>query len=328
MRWTQGIATEIRSIPFATILNAFWTRYSTMQVPAISNHVMTRILGRRLTGKLMPRLKKPLTIWAARPFRALRAQYGLDPEGAKDLFSVMEAGLMLLADIPEFSATESLPPHCHYVGPILCESAWKDWSPPGWLDELDPKRPTVYVTQGSTGSPRLFEEAATALANTSYQVIMTTAGKLRNGRSFPENVRAVDFAPGLRIMDRSDVVVCHGGNGTVNQAILTGCPIVGLPGHVDQSLNIARVQELGMGIELESGKGFGRRLSRALETVILDPSYREAARRMQRVAARFDGPVAAAALLHRYVEEVYRHRNRGHQDSKATVSALRSELCM
>src|SRR5207248_194812 len=145
--------------------------------------------------------------------------------------------------------TKNLPANMRYVGPIL----WQPRMPaPCWLDQLHPEKPTVYFTAGSSGHAKIFDFAVNAFGNTGYQVVMTTGGQPFEMTQRPKNIFIADFAPGLDLMQRSSVVVSHGGNGTVYQAIAAGCPLIGMPSHLDQDFNLQRVRDLGIGIRLSA----------------------------------------------------------------------------
>lgn len=300
MRWTAHLATELKDVPYATICNGFWTRFSTTPFPALPNHVTTRVLGEPMAARLVAASQGTITRWASKAYQQLRTHHGLAPTGTRDIYDIIEADLVLLADIPEFAATHGLPDHYHYVGPILWESDWANWQPEPWFHRLDGSRPVVYVTVGSTGARELFGEVVRRFGNTDVLVVMTTAGRV-DVSGAPENIICVDYAPGRLVMERSDVVVCHGGNGTMNQAILAGCPVVGLPEHVDQALNLERARELGWARSLQRTRNLGERLELAVRTVISTPSYRASVRRLQEAAGRWDGPRMAAERLSAFV---------------------------
>jgi UDP:flavonoid glycosyltransferase YjiC (YdhE family) len=63
-----------------------------------------------------------------------------------------------------------------------------------------------------------------------------------------QNLRITrDFNEFERCIAETDVVICHGGNGTINHALAHGIPLVLLPMFREQELNSQRVRELGLG---------------------------------------------------------------------------------
>jgi MGT family glycosyltransferase len=301
MHWTLHTSAELAGVPYASITNACWTNYDASPIYAFDDHFSTRLMGRRLATRMMPRLKEALASYWALAYRRLRRRWGLDPDRARNIFQVIEGNLTLLADIPEYAPTRDLPENIHYVGPILWNSQWKDWTPPTWFQELDPARPTVYFTLGSSGEVDYFRQVRDVFSGTRFQVIMTTGGLVAGVDNLPSNIHVLDFAPGLEIMKRSDVVLNHGGNGTIYQAIAAGIPIIGIPAHVDQERNLQRVEDLGFGLKLREKTCTGETILDAVNEVVHNRKYRHAARELQQAALKYDGPVAAAELIDRFL---------------------------
>lgn len=76
-------------------------------------------------------------------------------------------------------------------------------------------------------------------------------------------------------MEKSDVVICRGGNGTIYQAMSKGVLIIGIPTMHDQEWNFDRVQDLGFGIHLSELKFKSDHLIRAVEAIFTNEAYRE-----------------------------------------------------
>ena len=63
------------------------------------------------------------------------------------------------------------------------------------------------------------------------------------------NVRTfLDFST---LLPEVDLMICHGGNGTVNLALSSGVPVLGIPSHFEQEWNLQAVEELGFGETLD-----------------------------------------------------------------------------
>jgi UDP:flavonoid glycosyltransferase YjiC (YdhE family) len=52
-------------------------------------------------------------------------------------------------------------------------------------------------------------------------------------------------------MDKVDIVICHGGNGTAYQALAYGVPLLFFSGNFEQEWNIQRIIEMELGARLE-----------------------------------------------------------------------------
>jgi MGT family glycosyltransferase len=293
MHWTLCASCAVTKVPYVSITNAHWTNYFAVALRAFDGHFTTRLFGERLAARVVPLLKKYLGAYWSLPYQRFKKENNLSRDYS-NLFSLIEGDITLLADIPEFGPTANLPPTMSYVGPILWQPRLAD---PEWLDELDPTKPTLYFTMGSSGSPKFFEDAIDTFGHSNYQVIMTTGGLFDGSGRLPKNVFIAKYAPGLRLMEKSDIVINHGGNGTVYQAIAAGAPIIGIPTHLDQDINLQRVEDLGFGIKLRSRQSDARDLVRAVERILSDGSYRQNALKLQASFRRFNGPHMAAERI-------------------------------
>jgi len=294
-RLTLGSSCERFGVPYAAILNASWTNYFDAPLRAPEHLGVTRLLGRPLTTRLLPVVKAAILWLDARPFRRYRKRTGLAPRS--NIWDVWRGDLNLMVDTPDYAPTRDLPPSFRYVGPIVWEP---DLPPPEWLGALDPERPVLYFTMGSTGHARFFELAVELFGGTESQVVMTTAGMVDLGE-VPDNVFVAEYAPGSAIMEVADVVICQGGNGTIYQALAHGVPIVGIPTMHDQEFNLDRVEALEAGIQLSELRFRPEDLVAAVERLLGEARYREGARRQQGVLEQYDGPSMAATAIEEFL---------------------------
>jgi UDP:flavonoid glycosyltransferase YjiC (YdhE family) len=173
----------------------------------------------------------------------------------------------------------------HPEGPL------PDW----WQGRSDP---LVYVTFGST-TGRLpiavptFRAALEAVAGLPARVLLTI-GRTLDAESLgpvPANVHVEAWIPQAGVLPEAAVVVCHGGSGTTFGALAAGVPLVVVPLFADQPANGRVVAAAGAGalVEPESPAGGEMsplrqsdvpRLRSAIEAVLGEPSYSEAAKRI------------------------------------------------
>jgi UDP:flavonoid glycosyltransferase YjiC (YdhE family) len=104
----------------------------------------------------------------------------------------------------------------------------------------------------------------------------------------PAHVRVERYVPQTRVLPHCDVVVSHGGSGTVLATLALGLPQVCMPQGADQFLNAAAVASAGVGISLMPGEGDAVR--DAIVRVLDDASFRVAAGRVRSSIASMPSP--------------------------------------
>lgn len=242
-RLSLNISAEIAGIAYQNIVSGYMIRYYSAPQSPPQTFPAVRMLGRRLSSAMFPLLKRATLKYYAINFNRYRRRHGLDR--VRDIFDVISSPHgNFIADIPEYTPCNELPDHYQFVGPLIWEP---DIARPDWLSSLEPNRPSVYVTMGSTGNSEAFLKTLTVLRDAGYQVMTTTGGHLREA---PEGVFACDFAPGSALLRHSDAVICHGGNLTIYQAVRERVPVVAIPTFHDQEINVDRIEALQWGVGL------------------------------------------------------------------------------
>jgi UDP:flavonoid glycosyltransferase YjiC (YdhE family) len=235
--------------------------------------------------------------------RARRA-VGLPPLGLSFIDTFLGDYLYLQSTVPSFEYPRSdLPPHVHFIGPLLPE-AGVDFLPPRWWPELAGSRKVVLLTQGTvaTGPDQLLAPAIRALADEPVLVIATTGGPtsaLRDalGGALPANVRVERFVPYAELMPHVDLLVTNGGYGTVQQALAQGVPIVVAGATEDKPENAARIAWSGVGVRIKAQSPEPARLLAAVREALEQPRYRERAQAIAAEMAGYDAARMGADLL-------------------------------
>jgi MGT family glycosyltransferase len=211
--------------------------------------------------------------------------------------------LYLVPSSPAFDyARDDLPASVRYVGPCLWNRP-SDERAPAWIADLPTDRPLVYVSEGTVHrrEPRLLHAAIAGLRDRPVQVVITT-GRHRDPRELglgdiPGNVRVERFVPLSDLLPRTAVVVTTGGSGTVMASLAHGVPLVVAPSDWDQHENAWRVAWSGAGVRLPFRGCRPAPVRAAIERVVQEPSFRQAAARLRDDLARRGGAIEAAELL-------------------------------
>jgi MGT family glycosyltransferase len=174
---------------------------------------------------------------------------------------------------------------------------------PDWWNGTD--WPPVYLTFGSVAPtmdffPGLYRDALDALSLLPVRVLVTV-GRERDPAELgtvASNVHVARWVPQADVAPHADVIVCHGGSGTVRAALCSGVPTVVVPLFADQLYNARRVEELGAGIALDGVRGLGE----AVRRILGDRSYRAAAQRIAAAAQALPTVDVAPEIVHDLVD--------------------------
>ncbi len=161
--------------------------------------------------------------------------------------------------------------------------------------------PLVVVAPSTAQDPdgRLVRVALEALAGEPVRVLATTN---RRGADeplprAPENAVVVDWLSYSQAMAVADLVVCHGGHGTVARALGAGVPVLCCPAVGDMAENGARVAWSGAGLMLPWRLTSPRALRLAVRKALAEASLGTRAAEIASWAASNDGAERGAELV-------------------------------
>jgi len=109
--------------------------------------------------------------------------------------------------------------------------------------------------------------------------------------------------PSHRIMPRVALVVVTGGQGSMQTAMASGVPMVGIPLQPEQDLNVHLAERQGMAIGLAPSRARGPAMTGAVRRLLDQPRYREEAMRVRSLVSRIDGASNAAAAIRRHLDQ-------------------------
>ncbi|MFR2755392.1 MAG: glycosyltransferase [Eisenbergiella massiliensis] len=123
-------------------------------------------------------------------------------------------------------------------------------------DKLSSK-PLIYCSLGTMSerypNAEIFIKAVLSLfmVRPQWNLILSLGklGKTLEINDLPENIKVIDYAPQLEILKYADIVLTHGGYGTVKECIYYGVPMIVFSCSYDQHGNAARVHYHRIGIK-------------------------------------------------------------------------------
>ena len=202
--------------------------------------------------------------------------------------------LCLVATLPELEYPRRWPASVHVVGALQFELDHPRVEPPPG-DE-----PLVLVAPSTSQDPenRLLRACLDGLADAPVRVLATWNRRLPDRPlRVPANARLVEWLSYTKAMAEADVVVCHGGHGTVVRALSCGTVPVIVPAAGDMNENAARVAWAGLGVRLPRRFATPRAVRLAVAQALADPSLLDRVRAVAASPAATGGPARAAGLL-------------------------------
>jgi UDP:flavonoid glycosyltransferase YjiC (YdhE family) len=294
LRLSLAISAPLEKVPYAALINAYWSPFAERDGFPLPEHPIVKLLGvpiaERYFGRALPFVFRHF----ARPVNWLRRRHGLPDLGTLPEILTF-ADHTLFADIPSIVPTRGLPAHQRYVGYV-------PWSPvvplPDWWNHLDPKRPTIYATLGSSGHLRCLPAVLAATGSLGCQVLLATAGRVPPC-ALPAHVFAAEYLPGHLAARRADVVISNGGSTTGYQALAEGRPVLGIPFNLDQYLASQAIVRSGAGLIVRAGLADAGSVQSTLARLLDERSFGTQATALAADLGRSTAPTAFAGMVER-----------------------------
>jgi MGT family glycosyltransferase len=142
-------------------------------------------------------------------------------------------------------------------------------------------RPNLYCTLGtfSNTNAAVFRTVIDAVASLDVQALLTTGWGVDHTDlgSLPANVVVEDYIPQAQVLRQADLVVCHGGSGTMLASLAAGLPLVSLPQGADQFINAPWWSQSGAVTVIQPPDLTPESLASTITATLTDPALRLAA---------------------------------------------------
>lgn len=229
----------------------------------------------------------------------------------------------LIRDLPVLTGNPSeldLPhrqhPRLAYLGPLIrldrTEPALDGDDRTRWTALVEARRaaghdrrPLVYATLGTIAldDRDLLDRIVAAFAARPDRDLVLGLGGVVDPADLaplPDNVLALRWAPQLEILAEADVVVTHGGSGSLREAVHFGVPSVVYPtGHEanDQAGTASRVAHHRLGVVGDADGDGPEAIEAAVTTALTDPGIAAAVASMREVFRTADREGRAVAVI-------------------------------
>jgi MGT family glycosyltransferase len=128
-------------------------------------------------------------------------------------------------------------------------------------------------------------------------IVSVTDGIAPESLVAPANFSIRRWVPQLELLPHVDAFVTHGGMNSANEAMYNGVPVVALPFFGDQPIVAGQVAAHGAGIVLDPHALDAKSLLVAVERLVTEPSFREAAGKISADMKRTGGVVRALEVI-------------------------------
>lgn len=179
----------------------------------------------------------------------------------------------------------------------------------GWSEQADlpavltgtARRPRVYITLGTMAYGAVDVLRRAILETAAHEVDVVVAAGPDGDPSLlgelPANVHVARFLPQPDVLARVDLIVHHGGAGTMLGALENGVPQLVLPQGADQPFNAELVANAGAGRTLTNDEQAPGAIGAAVGALLADGPERETAKKYAWEMAALPGPAELAAGL-------------------------------
>ena len=180
-------------------------------------------------------------------------------------------------DVPE----KKLHSNVRYVGTPVDDADVKPdaWTLP-WPD--DDLRPLVLVSMSTLpqGQGPALHHIVEAVSGMQIRALVTLGPSLKKDDfAAADNVALEQFVPHSAILPQAAAIISQCGLGTLTKALRHGVPLLCMPLIADQPENAARIVSRGAGVLLRPDASAAD-IRAALERLLTEPSFREAARKL------------------------------------------------
>lgn len=238
------------------------------------------------------------TITFTAAFNATLARLAPAAPPVADAFAFTSPWLVLLNYPAELAAGRNIPRSAHFLGSCL-----RDEEPDRELESQMlglSRRPLVYVSFGTFLSARedVLRRVARALRDLPVNVVLASGpADVAAGQALPSGWIVRPVLPQLQVLRRADLVITHGGNNTLTEALTFGVPLLVGPFSSDQFDTAQDVLAGGVGAVFDPNRVEPQPFAARVRALLNDTRVRKKVRTLARSLQPHGGRDRAAALI-------------------------------
>lgn len=201
-----------------------------------------------------------------------------------NIFDMLESDYYFINDYSDFYNTSKYPNNMTFSGLLISQQKNDTLTDSNVLKILSSKnnRKKFFCSLGSVGDKdALFEiiKVFNSKHGKKYSGIILAPKeicKLEDAGQILDNSHVYitdQFVPAKMINDKVDIVICHGGQGTLQTAILSGTPVIGVVMQPEQDINLQHLSDYGAAIQIKKSKWSQHSILKSIETILATDSF-------------------------------------------------------
>ena len=175
-------------------------------------------------------------------------------------------------------------------------------------------KPLIYISLGTVikGATGFFKKCIQAFETEDVTVIISVGNQfdIQELGKLPEHIKVYASVPQLSVLEQADVFVTHGGMNSVSESLVYGVPMVVIPFMADQPTNARRIEEMGVGKQLDYKKVSSEVLHKTVMDVLADATIKENVVRMKEKMENCPGNLGGVQYIREYYEKVTQNRGK------------------
>lgn len=211
-------------------------------------------------------------------------------------FDMLRADTYLINDFPFFYRTQNYADNVIFTGPLYSQTLAPNNNDKHIIDFINANNNShkkIFCSLGTSGNKEDLLEVIKAF-NTkeaqSWQAIILSPPAIcdiQTARSYLQNknVYITDkFVNAKQINESVDMVICHGGQGTLQTAITSGTPLVGLATQPEQQMNLQHLSDFGMAERISFWDWKAENIKDRVIKILSTSSYKQRAIELNKIS--------------------------------------------
>lgn len=248
------ISTKLTQKKFVNLTVASLTRYYDQPFYIPENHILNRIMPfidvNKIVPKQLPQLVFDITMKGfAKGFNKVLDLYNLPK--VRSYIDLSEADIVLLTETYGLVKLKNIPENYFFLEQNTDSGFGDKFEWVNFVQEQKSKgKRVIALSMGSSAFesyPIILDKLVEfVLAHKEEYILISNHCGLEKEFLNKENIFVEDYIQPSQLLEIADIVITHGGKNTLNEAMLAGKPVIGIPEQAEQLWNLKYAESLGV----------------------------------------------------------------------------------